>query len=154
MKLVQRRFLHGVSSFEICERHLHVRIKRQMTESEFDVPFDEIRFPPSYHRTAPLQWLIFSGIFGAIALFALWSMIHDRWLPDKSGGVGTVLVFLVASLGCSLIFYQRRVDWIILHSTRSGAPILFIHRSKPSEVHVKEFIEILRERIAATETGD
>ena len=153
MKLVQQRFLQGTSSFEIFERHVHIRVKRQMAESEFDVPFENISPSPSYHRSAPVQWLIFAIIFGAVALFTLYGMVHDSWVPDKSGFVGTFLIFLVASLGCGLIFYQRKVDWVILRSAQSGAAIIFLHRSIPSEVHVKEFIDILRERIEAAQTS-
>ena len=148
MTLTQKRFLLGSVEFEIVDASVRVRTKRLMNESSYEIRFKDLNPTPSYHRSAPLQWLIFSAIFGGVALFTLYGLLHDSWVPDKSGFVGTFLIFLSACIGCAFVFYRRKVDWVILRSAVTGAPAIFIHRRLPTEIHVKEFIAIIQERIA------
>jgi hypothetical protein len=149
MTLTQKRFLLGSVDFEIKDEAVSIRTKRFMNETSREVPFRILDPTPSYHRSAPIPWLIFTLVFGSVTLVTLLGMIHDSWVPDKSGFIGTFLILLSATLGCGLVFYRRKVDFIILHAEGSGTPVIFIHRKLPTEIHVKEFIAIIQERILA-----
>ena len=153
MTLKQTRFLLGSVDFEIADASVRVRTKRLMNESSYEISFRDLDPAPSHHRSAPLQWLIFSVIFGGVTLFTLYGMLHDSWVPDKNGFVGTFLFFLTACLGCAFVFYRRKVDGVILRAAGTGAPVIFLHRRLPTELHVKEFVAIIQERIKSPHSG-
>jgi hypothetical protein len=149
MKLVQKRFLFGTYEFELAENELRVSIKKPLSANRFTVPLSGLKSAPSYFRSFPLLWLIFATVFGGVAGLTLFGMIHDAWVEDKSGFIGMFIVMMSAAIACLIGFYQKRVDFVILHARNGGYPLVFIHRTLPSEVHVREFVEILRERIEA-----
>jgi hypothetical protein len=146
--LQQKRFLLGSTLFEITERSIRVTASSLTRQSSYEVPLQVIDPVPAFHRSLPLQWLVFAVIFGGVSLFAVFGLIHDRWVPDKSGMVGSALIFLVASLGCLFVFHKKKTDSVIFRALGTGSPVLFVDRKIPTQIHVDEFIAIIKERIA------
>lgn len=149
MKLVQNRFLFGTYEFDLSDDEIHVSTKKLVTANRFTVPLRELKSTPSYYRLFPLLWLVFAVVLGAVAGLTLYGMIHDAWVEDKSGFIGMFVVLSFASTACLLVFFQKRVDLVILHAENGGYPVIFLHRTLPSETQVREFVETLKERIDA-----
>lgn len=149
MKLVQKRFLFGTYEFDLADEAIQVSTKKLVSANRFTVPLRELKSTPSYYRSFPLLWLIFAIIFGSVAALALYGMIHDAWVPDKSGFIGTFIVLSSAAIACVLVFFQKRVDFVIFHAASGGYPVIFVHRRLPSETEVQGFLEMLMERIEA-----
>ncbi len=146
MKLTQRRYPFTQFEFEITDDVVKVSTTRLLGSNGFEVRLRELSPSPSFYRSFPLSWLIFAVIFGAIAGFFFYALFSEPAKSERIGLVVAILVFLFACLACVHGFLQRKVDFIILHAEQSGQAI-YLHRRIPSEQHVQEFVEIMKEHI-------
>jgi len=95
-------------------------------------------------RQFPIAWLLF-GVGGCIGFVAL---LIGAIYAKGDGQLGTFALSFCALVFSAFAwhgFFERKYDYVILHSRETGQPIIHIDRTTPSTRHVEEFVEILKE---------
>lgn len=147
MKLIQKKFPHGTSEFVVEDDCIRITNRKLLTSNSFVVPLSDLKSTPSYHRSFPLPALVAALFFAGLATLSVFGMIHDSWVKDRLGMYVMFAVWCCGVAVCVIKFFQQRIDVAILHSASTALPVLVLHRAIPSETHVNEFLEIIKERI-------
>jgi hypothetical protein len=148
MKLTQKKFLSPTFQFELKEGILTVTTKAITSSNGFEVPVRELSNSVSYHRYFPLGWVIFSALMLLGAMSFTVGCFIDGSEDAKIAFVFFVLLFGTVGLMCAAESFKRNVDYVILHWSKSGSQAVYFRRKIPSERHVQEYIDILKDKIS------
>lgn len=149
MQLTQKKFLLPKFEFNIRDHALHVKRSTLTAANSFEIPFIDIDPLPSEQENLALGWYILGGALLALGLTFAGASFTEM-PPDSQMGLwfGAVLAGLPGAL-CLFEGRKRTFAYIIFHSARTGSQMVYVRQKLPSELHVKEFVEILKERIAS-----
>ena len=147
MKIVQKKRLHKTLEFDLQNVTLTVRTKTLTSNSGYEVPIKDLSPNVSFHQCWPIVGYFFGSIFllGGIA-----SLIAAFFNQSDDSMVGFGIMGIIGPIVGALVLcsaFARSADVIIFHWRHSGAVAFVLRRKEPSETHVKEYVEILKERI-------
>jgi len=147
MQLTQKKFLLPKSVFTIREHVLHVKRSTLTSSSSVEVPFIDIDPLPSEQESLALGWYIIGSLMLAAGLAFAGSSFGEMPTDSRMGlWLGALLAGLPGVL-CLVEARKRTFAFIIFHSAQTGNGWIYIRQKCPSELHVKEFVEILKEKI-------
>lgn len=149
MKLVQKRFPVGSVAFEIADEVLRVESKSPLRSQSYEIPFRDIGTTTSKVRQFPLVWFIFAALSSCALVASVVGLFVAQ--GDSKLGMGALVVMSgVFSALAWYGFFERRIDFVIIHSREAGHALVYLRRTSPSVRHVEEFVEILKERSEAS----
>ncbi|MES2694653.1 MAG: hypothetical protein V4773_14350 [Verrucomicrobiota bacterium] len=148
MHLVQKRLGFPAFEFDLEDDCLRVRTRSLTGSSSYEVALAELSPRTSSYSHRPILWYCFAAFMTLCTAVSAFGVFGGAQLPDKAG-VG-ILFVVCTSVGMIATYeaLRRHVDYVIVHWELGGAAVHF-HRTLPTERHVQEFIDILKERIAA-----
>lgn len=147
MKLTQTAFLLPKFEFTIRDHVLHVKRSTLTASSSFEIPFIEIDPLPSEQKNLALGWYVVGGLLLALTLTFIGCAIVEK-IPDSQMGLWFgALIAGVPGIICLVEARKRTFSFIIFHNARNGVAWIHIRHKSPSELHVQEFTDILKEKI-------
>jgi hypothetical protein len=144
MNLSQKRFPFGSVRFALSDTLIRVEEKRLLSSRSFEIPLHAIASSTSSVRQFPLLWCLVASFATIATLGALIGVFAE--VGDSAGMIAVVLMGSVFSGLAWHGFFQRKIDFVILHSRESGQGVIFLRRTDPSVRHVEEFVDIVKER--------
>jgi hypothetical protein len=147
MKLQQKRYPFGSVTFALSDTVIRVEEKSLLSSKSFEIPLYAVASSTSMVRQFPLLW----GLAASGATIATLGMVVAVFfnVGDSAGMIACVLMGSVFSGLAWHGFFERKIDFVILHSRESGQGIVFLRRTEPSVRHVEEFVEIVKERVSS-----
>lgn len=149
MRLVQKK--QGLATFEFVlnDETLIVKTKSLTGSSSYEIPLIEVDTRTSEYSHFPLLWYLFAAFMFVCTAVTAFGVFGDEELADKAGA--GILFVMCASFTMVSAYeaIRRRVDYVVFHSVYGGVKSFHLHRAIPTEQHVREYVEILKEAIVA-----
>ncbi len=147
MKLIQKAPLLPQFEFTVRDHGLHVKRSTRTGSTSFEIPFADINPSPSEHESRGIGWYVLGGALLLLGL-GLLGLSFAVTAGDDSLGLwfGAVLVE-ITGLFCLAEGRKETFSQIVFHSLRTGSELVRFHEQLPSPVHVREFVEIMKEKI-------
>ncbi len=147
MKLVQRKQGLPTFEFDVNDEVIFVTTKSLTGGSRFEIPLMELSTRTSSYTHIPVLWYCFAVFMWLCTAVSAFGVFGSGQLPDKAGAG---ILFVVCASVAMISSYEAvrwRADCILFHWESGGDPAIRLHRKIPSERHVQEYVEIVKERI-------
>ncbi|MDR2430389.1 MAG: hypothetical protein LBD14_05840 [Puniceicoccales bacterium] len=120
-----------------------------------EIQLNELSPEVSFYKNIPIFWFLLSAIALFLSIFFIVCIWVSRGRDLSSALMSATMVLF---LGGGLAFLsgrealRRNVNYIIFHWKNAGHPAVCLRKNIPSEIHVKEFVEIIKEKICSFQT--
>jgi hypothetical protein len=153
MKLTQKAPYLPTCEFTVRDRCLHVKRSTRTGSRSHEIPFADINPLTTEHQGNGVGWHVAGCALIALAAGLLGlSYIASSGDDSVAWWFGAALAGLTG-LRCLAEGRKETFSRIVFSSINTGRTLIELHETLPTPVHVREFVEILKEKIAA-ETDD
>ncbi len=149
MNLIQKGFLQPKFEFTIHDRALHVKRGTCTASASFEIPYAMIDSRSSEYQNKGISWYITACILIGLGFLLLGFSFAAHAGDDSVGLWLGALLAEITGLFCWAVGRRETFSHVIFYSRRTGDVLLHFNQALPSPVYVREFVEILKERIAA-----
>ena len=149
MKLTQKSPFLPTFEFSVRDHTLHVKRSTRFGSTGFEVPFADINPLVLERESRGLGWYVLGAAFVALGVVLL-GFSYAAVAGDDSAGLwfGALLAELTGLV--SLVEGKKDTfSRIVFNSVSTGRDLIQLQENMPTPVHVREFVEIMKERIEA-----
>lgn len=149
MKLIQKGFLLPTFEFTIEDHALRVKRSTLTASASFEIPFADIDTRPCERESIGVGWYAIGGVLVLLG-FVLMGVTYTDVTSDSLKGLlfGSFLSVLTG-LRCLAEGRKETFSELVFHSAKTGNALIHLRQALPSPVHVREFVEIMKEKIEA-----
>jgi len=149
MKLIQKAPFLPTFEFTVRDHSLHVKRSTRTASHSVEVPFADINPLAAEHQNRGLGWYVIGAALIALG-FGLLGLSYAVVAGDDSMGLwfGAFLAE-ITGLVCLAEAKKETFSHIVFNSISTGRALFHFHETLPTPVHVREFVEILKEKIEA-----
>ncbi len=149
MKLIQNAPFLPTFEFTVRDHCLHVKRSTRTGSMGCEIPFADINPLATEHQSKGFGWYVIGGTLIALGV-GLLGLSSAAVSGDDSLGLwfGAVLAE-ITGLVCLAEGRKETFSRIVFNSISTGRPLIQLHETLPTPVHVREFVEIMKEKIEA-----
>lgn len=148
---VLRQYNHAIGderTFEIYnEKYLKVNTRNLLGETKYHLNLSMMEPWPSRHRMVAWRWLLGVVYFGISAAAFVAYSVHHAELNIIGRVLPFVVLFLLLTLACLVMFLFRSPNVMQFRSRYGGIALISLLYNKPDREKFKQFVEEIKTRI-------